>query len=64
MPKVLVKLFSVLAMYVLLLQADPLINALTTSQVEIGASGACLSILVKLSFLLLPLLVLSLLMLA
>jgi hypothetical protein len=63
-PKVLVELSPVLAVCVLLLQADLLVNALTTSQVEIGASGARLSTLVKLSLLPLPLLALSLLMLA
>jgi hypothetical protein len=45
---------------VLPLQADPLVNALTTSLVEIGASGARLGTLVKLSLLPLPLLVSSL----
>jgi hypothetical protein len=59
---VLVKLSLVLAVYVLLLQADLLVNALTTSQVEIGASSVRLGTLVKLSFLPLSLLVLSLLM--
>jgi hypothetical protein len=61
MPRVLVELSSVLAVYVLLLQADLLVNALTTSQVEIGASDACLSIFVELFLLPPPLLASSLL---
>jgi hypothetical protein len=60
MPKVLVALSFVLAVYVLLLQADSLVNALTTSLVEISASGTRLSTLVKLFLLPLLLLVLSL----
>jgi hypothetical protein len=63
-PRVLVELSSVLAVCVLLLQADPLVNALTTSQVEIGASGARLGTLIELSLLPLPLLASSLSMLA
>jgi hypothetical protein len=63
-PKVLVELSSVLAVCVLLLQADPLVNALTTSQVKIGASGTRLSTFVKLSFLPPPLFTSSLSMLA
>jgi hypothetical protein len=62
--RVLVKLSPVLAVYVLLLQADSLVNALTTSQVEIGAFGVRLGTFVKLSLLPLPLLISSLLMLA
>jgi hypothetical protein len=61
---VLVELSPVLAVCVLLLQADLLVNALITSQVKIGAFGARLSTLVELSLLPLSLLVLSLLILA
>jgi hypothetical protein len=60
-PRMLVKLSFILVMCVLLLQTDPLINTLTTSQVEIGAFDTRLGTLVKLFFLLLSLLVLSLL---
>jgi hypothetical protein len=61
MLKVLVKLSSVLAVYVLLLQTDLLVNALTTSQVKISAFNTRLGTLVKLSLLLLSLLISSLL---